>query len=82
MSVGTNRKQSNSDTFWRGPTTLPDEITMVTETAEAYPNPKQLVDYRSEREACLVPHKYRAVALPGPRAIRWPISTTALGLKL
>ncbi|QLH83850.1 tyrosine-type recombinase/integrase [Halosimplex pelagicum] len=33
--------------------TIPDEITVVTETAEPYLNPKQLVDYRSEREACL-----------------------------
>jgi len=33
--------------------TLPDEITVVTETAEAYLNPKQLLDYQSEREDCL-----------------------------
>lgn len=32
---------------------VPDEITVVTETAEEYLNPKQLLDYRSEREECL-----------------------------
>lgn len=32
---------------------LPDSITVVTEPAEEYLNPKQLVDYRSEREDAL-----------------------------
>jgi len=32
---------------------LPDSITVVTEPAEEYLNPKQLLDYQTEREECL-----------------------------
>jgi hypothetical protein len=30
-----------------------DELPVVTDTAEEYLNPRQLLDYRAEREACL-----------------------------
>jgi len=32
---------------------IPDEVPVVTDVAEEYLNPKQLVDYRSEREECI-----------------------------
>lgn len=32
---------------------LPDDVPVVTEPASKYLNPRQLVDYRAEREACL-----------------------------
>lgn len=33
--------------------TIPDEVPVVTDVAEQYLNPKQLLDYRSERKECL-----------------------------